>query len=168
MSRSTAGSAQLFTEAKRLLPGGVDSPVRAFGSVGGTPIFIAKGDGAWLTDVDGNRYIDYVLSYGPLIVGHAHPAVVEAVIRQAERGMTYGAPTEAESDASGNDLRRPAVDGDAPVRLVGNRSRHERGSPGACLYPPPADLEVRWRVSRACRFIPGAGRIRSSDVGTAG
>src|SRR5271165_5761987 len=98
MSRSTAGSAQLFTEAKRLLPGGVDSPVRAFGSVGGTPIFIAKGDGAWLTDVDGNRYIDYVLSYGPLIVGHAHPAVVEAVIRQAERGMTYGAPTEAESE----------------------------------------------------------------------
>jgi glutamate-1-semialdehyde 2,1-aminomutase len=97
MTRSTTRSEELFEAARHLLPGGVNSPVRAFGSVGGSPVFMADGMGAWLTDVDGNRYIDYVLSYGPLIVGHAHPAVVEAVSRQAQRGMTFGAPTEAES-----------------------------------------------------------------------
>jgi glutamate-1-semialdehyde 2,1-aminomutase len=98
MTRSTTRSEELFLEARRLLPGGVNSPVRAFGSVGGSPVFMAEGTGAWLTDVDGNRYVDYVLSYGPLVVGHAHPAVVEAVTRQAQRGMTFGAPTEAESE----------------------------------------------------------------------
>jgi glutamate-1-semialdehyde 2,1-aminomutase len=98
MTRSTARSDRLFEEAKQLLPGGVNSPVRAFGSVGGSPVFISEGMGAWLIDADGNRYIDYVLSYGPLILGHAHPVVVQAVTRQAQRGMTYGAPTEAESE----------------------------------------------------------------------
>jgi glutamate-1-semialdehyde 2,1-aminomutase len=98
MTRSTTRSKELFEEARHLLPGGVNSPVRAFGSVGGSPVFMATGMGAWLTDVDSNRYVDYVLSYGPLIVGHAHPAVVEAVTRQAQRGMTFGAPTEAESE----------------------------------------------------------------------
>jgi glutamate-1-semialdehyde 2,1-aminomutase len=98
MTRSTTRSEELFLEARRLLPGGVNSPVRAFGSVGGSPVFMAEGTGAWLIDVDGNRYVDYVLSYGPLVVGHAHPAVVEAVTRQAQRGMTFGAPTEAESE----------------------------------------------------------------------
>jgi glutamate-1-semialdehyde 2,1-aminomutase len=97
MTRSTTRSEKLFLEARDLLPGGVNSPVRAFGSVGGSPVFMAEGMGAWLTDVDGNRYVDYVLSYGPLVVGHAHPAVVEAVTRQAKHGMTFGAPTEAES-----------------------------------------------------------------------
>ncbi len=98
MARSTARSDRAFEEAERLLPGGVNSPVRAFGSVGGSPVFIASGNGAWLTDLDGNRYIDYVLSYGPLILGHAHPEVVLAITRQAERGVTYGAPTEAETE----------------------------------------------------------------------
>jgi glutamate-1-semialdehyde 2,1-aminomutase len=98
MTRSTTRSEELFEEARHLLPGGVNSPVRAFGSVGGSPVFMAEGMGAWLTDVDGNRYVDYVLSYGPLVVGHAHPVVVEAVTRQAQRGMTFGAPTAAESE----------------------------------------------------------------------
>jgi glutamate-1-semialdehyde 2,1-aminomutase len=98
MTRSTTRSEQRFEAARHLLPGGVNSPVRAFGSVGGSPVFMAEGMGAWLIDVDGNRYIDYVLSYGPLVVGHAHPVVVQAVTRQAQRGMTFGAPTEAESE----------------------------------------------------------------------
>jgi glutamate-1-semialdehyde 2,1-aminomutase len=93
---STERSAALFAEAERLLPGGVSSPVRAFRSVGGTPRFIAKGEGAWLEDVDGNRYVDLVLSWGPLILGHAHPGVVAAITDAAALGTTYGAPTEIE------------------------------------------------------------------------
>ena len=78
------------------MPGGVNSPVRAFRGVGGTPRFIERGEGAWLVDVDGNRYVDLVLSWGPLILGHAHPEVLEAVIEAAGRGTTFGAPTELE------------------------------------------------------------------------
>ena len=92
MSRSQ----QLFAEAQALIPGGVNSPVRAFKSVGGTPPFIARAEGACLYDVDGNRYIDFVGSWGPLILGHAHPAVVEAIRSQAAQGTSYGAPTELE------------------------------------------------------------------------
>jgi glutamate-1-semialdehyde 2,1-aminomutase len=92
----TAASERLFAEAVRVLPGGVNSPVRAFRSVGGTPRFIARGEGATLEDVDGNRYVDLVLSWGPLILGHAHPAVLAAIVEAAGRGTTYGAPTELE------------------------------------------------------------------------
>ncbi len=95
---STARSAQLFAEAQRLLPGGVNSPVRAFRGVGGTPRFIDYGAGPYLYDVDGNRYIDYVLSWGPLILGHAAPPVVEAITAQAARGTSFGAPTALESE----------------------------------------------------------------------
>ena len=93
---NTDRSQQLFAEAQQLIPGGVNSPVRAFKSVGGVPRFIAQAEGAYLFDADGNRYIDYVLSWGPLILGHAHPAVVNAIREQALRGTSYGAPTELE------------------------------------------------------------------------
>ena len=89
-------SISLFQEAQRLLPGGVDSPVRAFRAVGGQPLFIDCGKGPYLYDVDGNRYIDYVLSWGPLITGHAHPKVVEAIQDAATRGTSYGAPSPLE------------------------------------------------------------------------
>jgi glutamate-1-semialdehyde 2,1-aminomutase len=89
-------SAALFEAAQALLPGGVNSPVRAFRAVGGTPRFIARGKGASVWDADGNRYIDYLGSWGPLIAGHAHPGVVAAITEAAERGTSYGAPTEAE------------------------------------------------------------------------
>jgi glutamate-1-semialdehyde 2,1-aminomutase len=95
---STSRSAQLFDAAQRVIPGGVNSPVRAFRSVGGTPRFIARGSGARVTDADGNTYIDYVLSWGALALGHAHPAVVDAVSRQAALGTSFGAPTEAETE----------------------------------------------------------------------
>jgi glutamate-1-semialdehyde 2,1-aminomutase len=96
MSRD--GSSASFSRAKNVIPGGVNSTVRAFKGVGGTPVFAASGKGARITDVDGNTYIDYVMSWGPLILGHAHPAVVEAVVRAAERGTSYGMPTDAESE----------------------------------------------------------------------
>ena len=89
-------SRRLFARAKRVIPGGVNSPVRAFGSAGGVPRFIASGKGPRVVDVDGNAYIDYVGSWGPLILGHAHPAVVRAVRAAASRGTSFGAPTQAE------------------------------------------------------------------------
>lgn len=92
----TAASERLFAASQRLIPGGVNSPVRAFRGVGGIPRFIARGEGAWLVDADGNRYVDLVLSWGPLILGHAHPEVLEAIVRAAEAGTTFGAPTELE------------------------------------------------------------------------
>jgi len=95
---ATTRSTALFDEAKNLIPGGVNSPVRAFRGVGGVPRFIERGEGAHLVDVDGNHYIDYVLSWGPLILGHAHPDVVAAITAQAARGTSFGAPTELESE----------------------------------------------------------------------
>jgi glutamate-1-semialdehyde 2,1-aminomutase len=92
----TEKSSELYRQATRLMPGGVNSPVRAFRGVGGSPLFIAYGEGPYLVDADGNRYVDYVLSWGPLILGHAYPAVVEAIQQQAARGTSFGAPTEAE------------------------------------------------------------------------
>jgi glutamate-1-semialdehyde 2,1-aminomutase len=89
-------SISLFQEAQTLFPGGVNSPVRAFRAVGGQPLFIERGDGPYLFDVDGNRYIDYVLSWGPLITGHAHPKVVEAIQQAAVKGTSYGAPSPLE------------------------------------------------------------------------
>ncbi len=89
-------SIALFQEAQKLLPGGVDSPVRAFRAVGGQPLFIEHGEGPYLYDVDGNRYIDYVLSWGPLITGHAHPNVVAAIQQAAAKGTSYGAPSPLE------------------------------------------------------------------------
>ena len=89
-------SISLFQEAQTLLPGGVDSPVRAFRAVGGQPLFIDCGEGPYLYDVDGNRYIDYVLSWGPLITGHAHPRVVKAIQDAAVKGTSYGAPSPLE------------------------------------------------------------------------
>lgn len=91
-------SIEFFQQAQQLLPGGVDSPVRAFRAVGGQPLFIERGEGPYLFDVDGNRYIDYVLSWGPLITGHAHPKVVEAVQQAALKGTSYGAPSPLEID----------------------------------------------------------------------
>ncbi|MFO1423884.1 MAG: glutamate-1-semialdehyde 2,1-aminomutase [Candidatus Competibacteraceae bacterium] len=90
-------SEQLFAEAQRYIPGGVNSPVRAFRGVGGTPIFFKRGAGAWLYDEDDRRYIDYVGSWGPMIVGHAHPAVVHAVQEAAVNGLSFGAPTAIET-----------------------------------------------------------------------
>ena len=91
-------SQSLFREAQQLLPGGVNSPVRTFRAVGGQPLFIERGEGPYLYDVDGNRFIDYVLSWGPLITGHAHPKVIQAIQQTALKGTSYGAPIPLELD----------------------------------------------------------------------
>jgi glutamate-1-semialdehyde 2,1-aminomutase len=109
--RGTERSAALFERARARMPGGVSSPVRAFGSVGGTPRFLERGQGAWVWDVDGNRYVDMVLSWGPLIAGHAHPSVVEAVRSAAAQGTSFGAPTAGEVALAEEVARRvPVVD----------------------------------------------------------
>mgnify|MGYP001039287201 CR=1 FL=1 len=112
----TRTSAQLFEEAQHYIPGGVNSPVRAFKAVGGGPVFIHRGKGAYIWDADDNRYIDYVGSWGPLILGHAHPLVVDAVWKAAERGTTFGATTEGEIELAKMIIK--AVPSVEMVRLV--------------------------------------------------
>jgi glutamate-1-semialdehyde 2,1-aminomutase len=109
-------SAELFERAQRVIPGGVDSPVRAFGSVGGTPRFAARGEGAYLIDADGNRYVDLVQSWGALLFGHARREIVEAAVAAAERGTSFGVPTELEIELAERITRAmPAIE---MVRLV--------------------------------------------------
>jgi glutamate-1-semialdehyde 2,1-aminomutase len=109
-------NSELFERAARVIPGGVNSPVRAFRAVGGTPRFITRGDGAYIVDAEGRRYIDYIGSWGPMILGHGHPAVVEAVQRAVLEGFSYGAPTEREIELAEAILALvPSMD---QVRLV--------------------------------------------------
>ena len=109
-------NAQLFERAQRVIPGGVNSPVRAFRAVGGTPRFIAHAQGAYLFDAEGRRYIDYIGSWGPMILGHGHPAVLEAVHRAVDEGLSFGAPTEREIELAEEILSLvPSMD---QVRLV--------------------------------------------------
>ena len=89
-------SEELFEKAVKLIPGGVNSPVRAFGSIGGCPRFIDHADGAYMYDVDGNKYLDFINSWGPMILGHNNPLIREAVIKACEKGLSYGAATEKE------------------------------------------------------------------------
>jgi glutamate-1-semialdehyde 2,1-aminomutase len=114
MSREKSQAA--FARACQLMPGGVNSPARAFGAVGGEPLFIDRAEGAYLHDLDGNRYIDYIGSWGPMILGHGHPAVVEALERAVRRGTSYGAPTVAETELA--ELIIDAVSAVEMVRLV--------------------------------------------------
>ncbi len=109
-------SREAFARAKQLMPGGVNSPARAFGAVGGEPIFIDRAEGAYLHDLDGNRYIDYIGSWGPMILGHAYPPVVEVLHRAIERGTSYGAPTLGENDLA--ELIVELVPSVEKVRLV--------------------------------------------------
>jgi glutamate-1-semialdehyde 2,1-aminomutase len=106
----------LFERAQRVIPGGVNSPVRAFRAVGGTPRFIARGEGAYIVDAEGKRYIDYIGSWGPMILGHGHPAVLEAVLSAAREGFSFGAPTEREIELAEEILKLvPSIE---QVRLV--------------------------------------------------
>lgn len=113
---ATQQSTALFEAAKKRIPGGVNSPVRAFKAVGGTPIFIDHAEGAYLFDVDGKRYIDYVLSWGPMLLGHAHPDVLAAVRKQLDKGLSFGAPTALETELA--ELLCQLVPGMDQVRMV--------------------------------------------------
>ena len=116
MKPTRVRSQDAFARACRVIPGGVNSPARAFGAVGGQPLFIARGEGPYLYDLDGNQYLDYIGSWGPLILGHAHPRVVHAVEEAVRRGATFGAPTEAETQLA--DLIIDAVPSIEMVRMV--------------------------------------------------
>ena len=109
-------SHEIFTRAQQLMPGGVNSPARAFGAVGGEPVIMARGAGAYLFDVDGNQYIDYIGSWGPMILGHAYPIVTEAITAAVRQGTSFGAPTEAENTLA--ELIIEAVPSVEKVRLV--------------------------------------------------
>src|SRR5690349_7386099 len=98
-------SEELFERAKRSIPGGVNSPVRAFKGVGGTPVFIRSASGATMTDVDGREYVDYVGSWGPMILGHAHPEVIAALVDALGRGTSFGAPTDLEVELAEEIIR---------------------------------------------------------------
>ena len=165
-------SQRLYREACRLIPGGVSSPVRAMRSVGREhPLFAAAGEGAWLIDADGNRYVDWVLSWGPLIAGHAHPAVVEAVGRAAARGTSFGMPTALEVELAAEVVG--AVPSLEMVRFVSSGTeatmsavRLARGFTGRY-----EGAEVRGRLPRARGRAAGAGRVgpgHARDPGHAG
>ncbi|TNF23912.1 MAG: glutamate-1-semialdehyde-2,1-aminomutase [Deltaproteobacteria bacterium] len=113
---TTTASHRAFEDAVRRMPGGVNSPARACLSVGAEPVFTAAGEGAWLTDVDGNRYLDYVCGFGPMILGHGHPEVLEAMHAQIGRGLSYGTPTVAETELAERVVA--AVPGIERLRLV--------------------------------------------------
>ncbi|MEL6310103.1 MAG: glutamate-1-semialdehyde 2,1-aminomutase, partial [Chloroflexota bacterium] len=113
VTKAKSNSERIFEDAQQLMPGGVNSPVRAFKSVGGTPRVIERGTGAHMVDVDGNKLIDYVLSWGPLVLGHAYPAVVEALSDALTRGTSYGAPTLIE-----NELAQLVIDTVPSIEMI--------------------------------------------------
>ena len=155
----------LFIRAQRTIPGGVNSPVRAFRSVGGTPRFIERGQGAYVWDADGKRYIDYVGSWGPMILGHAHPAVVEAVARRRAHGRCRSARRpRSRSRWPRRLLRARAVDRDGAAVSSGTEAtmsalRLARGFTGR-----EQDREVRGLLPRPRRQPAGEGRLRGADV----
>src|SRR3954470_7144475 len=113
MPADRSRSTEAFARACRLIPGGVNSPARAFGAVGGQPLFIARGEGPYLFDIDGNRYLDFIGSWGPLILGHANPRAVAAVEEVVRQGASFGAPTERESE-----LAERIIDGVPSIEMV--------------------------------------------------
>ncbi|MBI4679994.1 MAG: aminotransferase class III-fold pyridoxal phosphate-dependent enzyme, partial [Nitrospirae bacterium] len=116
MALNQKKSNELFKKAKRIIPGGVNSPVRAFKAVGGSPLFIESAKGSKIYDVDGNEYIDYVLSWGPMILGHSHPTVVKALQKATEKGTSFGAPTPLEVELA--EMVRKAYPSMEVLRMV--------------------------------------------------
>jgi glutamate-1-semialdehyde aminotransferase len=148
----------LFQRAQRVIPGGVNSPVRAFRAVGGTPRFITRAQGAYLWDAEDRRYIDYIGSWGPMILGHGHPAVLDAVQRAAARGLSFGAPTEAEIELAEVMIHHvPSVE---QVRLVSSGTEAAMSAIRLAVAPPDAQADqVRGLLPRPCRCAAGQGRL---------
>lgn len=162
---SSLSSTQLWERAHAVLPGGVNSPVRSFRSVGGDPFFVARGEGAYLWDRDGNRRLDYVLSWGPLILGHAHPEVMEALREQLGRGTSYGAPTEAEVELA--ERLVALVPGLEMVRLVNSGTEATMSALRLARAATQRDLVVKFAGcyhGHADPFLVAAG----SGVATLG
>ena len=156
-------SENLYSAARELIPGGVNSPVRAFTGVGGTPLFIERADGAYLYDVDGKAYIDYVGSWGPMILGHNHPAIRNAVIEAAQRGLSFGAPTEMEVKMA--ELVTELVPTMDMVRMVNSGTeatmsaiRLARGFTGR-----DKNHQIRRLLPRPCGLPAGESGLRRAD-----
>ena len=160
-------SADLYRRALALIPGGVNSPVRAMRAIGRDPLFIARGEGAELIDVDGNRLIDYVCSWGPLIHGHAHPQVLAAVGAAAAAGTSFGAPTAGGGRARGSGREPLRERRDAAHDLIGHRGDDDGAPPRARGDRPRDGAEVRGRLSRPSRRAARAGRLGPRDAGAA-
>ena len=133
MSRNASKLA--FSRALRVMPGGVNSPARAFGGVGGEPVFIQQAEGPWLVDIDGNRYLDYIGSWGPMILGHGHPAVVAALEAAIRRGTSYGAPTLQETELGRVDHRGRALRGKGAAGELGHGGHDERHPAWRAVIP---------------------------------
>ena len=163
-------NSSLFERAQRLIPGGVNSPVRAFGSVGGVPRFIARAEGPYVFDAEGQRYIDYVGSWGPAILGHADPAVVEAVREAATHGLSFGAPTEGEVELAELLVARlPSLE---QVRLVSSgteatmsamRKAHRLAGPHPVSQHTAQRIRMRLILTRGLLL----SRIHLKSVGNA-
>jgi glutamate-1-semialdehyde 2,1-aminomutase len=125
---------KLFQDARKVIPGGVNSPVRAFKAVGAGPIFVEKAKGPYLYDADGKRYIDYCLSWGPMILGHANKYVLDQVKKVMVRGTSFGIPTELETQLA--NMITAAIDSVEKVRLVSSGSRHDRNPPRTRFHRP--------------------------------
>ena len=163
-STTNPASQALFERAEQVLPGGVNSPVRAFRAVGGTPRFIARAQGSRVWDVDGNELIDYVGSWGPMILGHAPPAVIAAIERQLASGLAFGAPTALEVDMAEAIARLvPSIE---MVRLVSSGTEATMAAVrlARAVDRPRADHQVRGLLSRARRQLSREGRLRCRDV----
>ncbi|MBI2705819.1 MAG: glutamate-1-semialdehyde 2,1-aminomutase [Actinobacteria bacterium] len=168
---------ELFERAQEVIPGGVSSPVRAFGSVGGSPYFVAKAEGPHLWDADGNRYLDLVQSYGAIILGHAHPVVVDAIVSAAADGTSYGAPTEGEVLLAEEIVRRvPSIE---KVRLVssgteatmsairvarGHTKRDKLVKFAGCYHGHADQLLVAGGSGVATLGLPGSAGVTSNQV----
>ena len=147
MALDLSRSAAAFAEAKNYMPGGVNSPVRSFRSVGGTPPFIARAAGNRIVDIDGNEYIDYVLSWGPMILGHAHPQVTAALRDVIGNGTSYGAPTLLETELA--KLVRQAVPAMEIVRMVNSGTEATMSALRHCQPPTSRTLGSRNAPKRA-------------------
>ena len=139
-------SEQLFEESKKYIPGGVNSPVRAFGSVGRSPIFIKKAKGSRIFDEDGREYIDYVCSWGPGILGHAKETVIEAVKAACDDGLTFGAPTRKELEIA-ELITAHAFDGNVPYGKFRYRSSDECNPRGTWIYRKRLHCEIQGLLS---------------------
>ena len=157
-------SEELFARAQKVTPGGVNSPVRAFRGVGGTPRFIARGEGSRLIDVDGNSYIDYICSWGPLLLGHRPKPVIEALQAVLEIGTSFGAPTEREIELGRADPRSHAEHGTGSSGEFRDGGDDERSSRRPRVHRPRPDAQVRGLLSRPRRFAARQGRLGNGDT----
>ena len=160
---ATLTSEALFARAKAVTPGGVNSPVRAFNAVGGTPRFMRSGHGAWLTDVDGREYVDLVCSWGPMLLGHAHPAVQEAVLEAVGPRDVVRHPDRARGRARRGDRRAHAGREGAPGQL-GHRGDHVGDPARPRLHRPRRGREVRRLLPRPRRRAARLGRLGPGDL----